>query len=322
MASFIENFREQRRSDARQASKENEWQRKSDEKDQAYERALAAYYKMLQNWRNAKGMTDGKKYSSVQEKAAAQSEEFNKQFDNLIDYMMEQEGTSAESKGERQDYAMKAIAQIMANAESAKNMTVGDYMDRYGDDRDKEIYDRYLRPALNSYRQKYGSNSDESFFNTREGKSFLNTLSGEYFDYDQGKALEYLKGLNERTRKQKEADYDSTMSLITDYKNYGDNTAKSDTTTEVKTDNGTTTDTVNENTTTDSGSEDDFIEFSYKPGDTFGQKIIDLGIGTDKGLWGDDGDVAYYTQQLIDGDYLDANGNVKLGVPIRLKKRK
>lgn len=67
---------------------------------------------------------------------------------------------------------------------------------------------------------------------------------------------------------------------------------------------------------------DDFIEFTYVPGDTFGQKILDLGIGTDNGLWGENGDVAFYTQQLIDGGYLDDNGNVKLGVPIRLKKRK
>lgn len=67
---------------------------------------------------------------------------------------------------------------------------------------------------------------------------------------------------------------------------------------------------------------DDYIEFIYNPGDTFGQKILDLGIATNNGLWGDNGDVAYYTQQLIDGGYLDGNGNVKLGVPIRLKKRK
>ena len=67
---------------------------------------------------------------------------------------------------------------------------------------------------------------------------------------------------------------------------------------------------------------DDYIEFTYNPGDTFGQKILDLGIATNNGLWGNNGDVAYYTQQLIDGGYLDGNGNVKLGVPIRLKKRK
>lgn len=68
--------------------------------------------------------------------------------------------------------------------------------------------------------------------------------------------------------------------------------------------------------------EDDFVTFSYQPGDTFGQKIIDLGLATGNGLWGDNGDVNFYTKQLIDGGYLDANGNVKLGVPIRLKRRK
>lgn len=67
---------------------------------------------------------------------------------------------------------------------------------------------------------------------------------------------------------------------------------------------------------------DDFVTFYYVPGDTFGQKILDLGIATDNGLWGDNGDVNYYTKQLIDGGYLDARGNVKLGVPIKLKKRK
>lgn len=69
-------------------------------------------------------------------------------------------------------------------------------------------------------------------------------------------------------------------------------------------------------------SPDDYIEFTYNPGDTFGQKILDLGIATNNGLWGDNGDVAYYTQQLMDGGYLDGNGNVRFGVPIRLKKRK
>ena len=54
----------------------------------------------------------------------------------------------------------------------------------------------------------------------------------------------------------------------------------------------------------------------------FGQKIIDLGLATDKGLWGDDGDVAYYTQQLWDQDALDERGNLKIGVPITLKRRK
>lgn len=68
--------------------------------------------------------------------------------------------------------------------------------------------------------------------------------------------------------------------------------------------------------------EGEYIEFSYEPGDTFGQKILDLGIATDNGLWGEDGDVAFYTQQLRDGGYLDEYGNIRLYTPIKLKVRK
>lgn len=66
----------------------------------------------------------------------------------------------------------------------------------------------------------------------------------------------------------------------------------------------------------------DFIEFTYNPGETFGQKILDLGLATDNGLWGDNGDVNFYTKQLIDGGYLDQNGNIRIGSPIRLRRRK
>lgn len=70
--------------------------------------------------------------------------------------------------------------------------------------------------------------------------------------------------------------------------------------------------------------EDDaeYVEYTYKPGDTFGQVILDLGLQTDSGLWGQDGDVAYYTQQLVDQGALDGRGNVPIGTTIKLKKRK
>lgn len=51
----------------------------------------------------------------------------------------------------------------------------------------------------------------------------------------------------------------------------------------------------------------------------FGQKLVDLGLATNKGLWGADGDVEFYNKQLYDqGIY----GNLPIGVPIKLKKRK
>ena len=54
----------------------------------------------------------------------------------------------------------------------------------------------------------------------------------------------------------------------------------------------------------------------------FGQKIVDLGLATDKGLWGADGDVQFYTKQLYEQGAVDKNGNLKIGVPIKLRRRK
>lgn len=67
----------------------------------------------------------------------------------------------------------------------------------------------------------------------------------------------------------------------------------------------------------------DTVTFSItQDGKGFGQRILDLGLATDKGLWGADGDVAYYTRQLYDQGALDSRGNLRTGVPIKLKKRK
>lgn len=63
------------------------------------------------------------------------------------------------------------------------------------------------------------------------------------------------------------------------------------------------------------------VEYSYKPGDTFGQVLLNLGLSAPGQLWGPDGDVAYYTRQLQQQDMLDARGNVKLGKKFKLTRR-
>lgn len=67
---------------------------------------------------------------------------------------------------------------------------------------------------------------------------------------------------------------------------------------------------------------DNKIWYTYKQGDTFGQVLKNLGL--DEGhLWGDDGTVDYYTNQLwsTQPDIFDANGNIKIGVPFYLIPR-
>lgn len=71
-----------------------------------------------------------------------------------------------------------------------------------------------------------------------------------------------------------------------------------------------------------SSTDDDVIVYTYKPGDTFGQVVKDLGLGTANGLWGANGDVDYYTKQLIDQGALNAYGNIPIGTTIKLRRRK
>lgn len=65
----------------------------------------------------------------------------------------------------------------------------------------------------------------------------------------------------------------------------------------------------------------DTVEYTYKPGDTFGQVVKNLGLESGSGLWGDNGDVAYYTQQLMEQGALDSRGNIPIGTTIRLSRR-
>lgn len=62
------------------------------------------------------------------------------------------------------------------------------------------------------------------------------------------------------------------------------------------------------------------VTYSYVKGDCFSRVLVKLGL--DEGnLWGENGTVAYYTQQLVEQDVLDINGNVKIGVPFTLEIR-
>lgn len=67
---------------------------------------------------------------------------------------------------------------------------------------------------------------------------------------------------------------------------------------------------------------DDSYSIPYLEGDTLGDVINELGIGTQNGLWGANGDVAYYTNQLMEQGALDKNGNIKPGTVIKLTRRK
>ena len=67
---------------------------------------------------------------------------------------------------------------------------------------------------------------------------------------------------------------------------------------------------------------DNKVYYTYVQGDTFGAVLKKLGL--DEGhLWGDDGTVKYYTDQLwaTQPDVFDTNGNIKIGVEFYLIPR-
>jgi len=62
------------------------------------------------------------------------------------------------------------------------------------------------------------------------------------------------------------------------------------------------------------------VTYTYVKGDYFSKVLTKLGLD-ENNLWGDNGTVNYYSQQLIEQNMLDYRGNVKIGVPFTLKRR-
>lgn len=60
------------------------------------------------------------------------------------------------------------------------------------------------------------------------------------------------------------------------------------------------------------------VSYTYQAGDTFGAVILKLGLQTNHGLWGTDGDVEFYTNQLHEQGI---TGNIPVGTTIKLRRR-
>ena len=100
-------------------------------------------------------------------------------------------------------------------------------------------------------------------------------------------------------------------------------TTDTDTTVKEETKAGTTTPEEKKETATTA----DTVEYTYQPGDTFGQVIKNLGLESGSGLWGANGDVEYYTKQLEDQLWNSGTWpagerqNIPVGTTIRLTRR-
>lgn len=68
------------------------------------------------------------------------------------------------------------------------------------------------------------------------------------------------------------------------------------------------------------------VEYTYVKGDYFSKVIQRLGLATSNGLWGKNGDVAYYNAQLLQQGILNYYGgkywnNIPVGTTIKLERR-
>ena len=190
-----------------------------------------------------------------------------------------------------------------ANANTALNNTISEAVNNMSDD-DRRWYQIYNALQQKSYNDAHsnGPLGILGYTLTKPKKDLIdnvrlaNMINDYIRDTDDGKA-QWAKLTGQEAETPTTTDTDTTVK----------EEVKDETTTpEEKKETATTADTV---------------EYTYKPGDTFGQVVKNLGLESGSGLWGDNGDVAYYTQQLMEQGALNDRGNIPIGTTIRLTRR-
>lgn len=182
----------------------------------------------------------------------------------------------------------------------------------------------------------HGSNILNLFSPTPLGKAIHN---GFLFGATEGlvKDVKSLnKNINEYYEKKNKDAFDEGFDLIKNYRKYMTSPdakkASADITEKSGDDAGGSNGKKNKASKKSSDDEttDEEVTFTLTANDPkyrgFGQKLVDLGLATDNGLWGENGDVKFYEKQLADQDAInivgDHYGNLKTGIPIKLRKRK
>ena len=232
--------------------------------------------------------------------------------------MNDGELTDKSSEAEIARYGAKFLNNLSGLKEDGSEYTFKDYLDRYGSDEEKTAAGRQLGAisAMEKYRklQNEGIQRDMS----EEDRRLINSAK-----YSRDSDMKWLNSAKTKYGTWQETNNNDLYDIFENYETYmpakkeegnGESTEKASTTTKTTSDGKTTTTS-------------DTVTFTLPRANDpnyrgFGQKIIDLGLATDNGLWGDNGDVKFYTKQLYEQGALDKNGNLKIGVPIKLRRRK
>lgn len=283
----------------RAAKAEAEARDKSD--IESYDKAVNTYLDKYTNWaKNNNGKFAGSSRADIEKRIR----DFVKT-SGAADGQLTKDSSDADVAR----YGAGFLNSLSGLKEDGSEYTFKDYLEKYGDSETKSAAIRQL-DAMDILR-KYRDNQDGMTDSEKRRLSNAN----ETRDRD----MRWLGSARTQYNTWQKSNSDELYDIFENYETYMPKKEESNNTAEQA------------STTSKDGSaaatSDDEVTFqldrandpNYKG---FGQKIVDLGLATDKGLWGSNGDVAFYTQQLYEQGALDANGNLKIGVPIKLKRRK
>ena len=283
----------------RAAKAEAEARDKSD--IESYDKAVNTYLDKYTNWaKNNNGKFAGSSRDDIEKRIR----EFVKT-SGAADGQLTKDSSDADVAR----YGAGFLNSLSGLKEDGSEYTFKDYLEKYGDSETKSAVARQL-DAMDILR-KYRDNQDGMTDSEKERLSNANATR----DRD----MRWLGSARTQYNTWQKSNNDELYDIFENYETYMPKKEESNNTAEQA-----STTSKDGSTAAASGDEVTFqLDRANDPNyKGFGQKIVDLGLATDKGLWGSNGDVAFYTKQLYDQGALDANGNLKIGVPIKLKRRK
>jgi hypothetical protein len=283
----------------RAAKAEAEARDKSD--IESYDKAVNTYLDKYTNWaKNNNGKFAGSSRDDIEKRIR----EFVKT-SGAADGQLTKDSSDADVAR----YGAGFLNNLSGLKEDGSEYTFKDYLEKYGDSETKSAVARQL-DAMDILR-RYRNNQDGMTDSEKERLSNANATR----DRD----MRWLGSARTQYNTWQKSNSDELYDIFENYETYMPKKEESNNTAEQA-----STTSKDGSTAATSGDEVTFqLDRANDPNyKGFGQKIVDLGLATDKGLWGSNGDVAFYTQQLYDQGALDANGNLKIGVPIKLKRRK
>lgn len=231
--------------------------------------------------------------------------------------MNDGELTDKSSEADIARYGAKFLNNLSGLKDDGSEYTFKDYLDKYGSDEEKTAAGRQLGAI--SAMEKYRKLQDEGIqSNMSERDRMLIDDARSSRDSD----MKWLNTARTKYGTWQETNSNDLYDIFENYETYMPAKKEEDKggSTEKASSTAKTADKSGDNSS-------DTVTFTLpKANDPnyrgFGQKIIDLGLATDNGLWGSNGDIQFYTKQLYEQGALDKNGNLKIGVPIKLRRRK